>query len=308
MQKYDITGVSRSSFSDRYDICKFQHMTKLRSTLLIGAVMFSALLHGQKMLNYTTEDSQRFAALTQQMEALGLSDLANNERLITLGKLFLGTPYVAKTLEQEGDESIVLNLRGLDCTTYVENVLAFNQLSLQSEKSLEEFGKQIERIRYRDGRLRGYSSRLHYFSDWISNNEEKGLVKDLTASLGGVKEVRNIDFMGKHPQFYPQLSEEAEVQKITKIEEGLSTRPFVYLPLAKIPAIEHQIESGDILALVTSINGLDVTHTGFALWQNGQLHLLHASTSGEVVISEKPLTAYLKGIKKNIGILVVRPL
>lgn len=308
MQKYDITGVSRSSLSDRYDICKFRHMTILRSTLLIGTVLFSAFLYGQKTLKYTQEDAQRFAVLTQELKALERADLADNERLIALGKLFLGTPYVAKTLEQEGGESIVLNLRGLDCTTYVENVLAFNQLSFKPEKSLEDFGKQIERIRYRDGQLRGYSSRLHYFSDWISNNEKKGLVKDLTPSLGGVKEVRNIDFMGKHPQFYPQLSEEDEVQKITKIEERLSNRPFVYLPLAEIPAIEHKIESGDILALVTSINGLDVTHTGFALWQNGQLHLLHASTSGEVVISEKPLTSYLKGIKKNMGILVVRPL
>lgn len=308
MQKYDITGVSRSSLSDRYDICKFQHMTKLRSTLLIGAVLFSALLYGQKTLYYTPEDSQRFAELTQKMEGLELPNLAKKERLIALGKLFLGTPYVAKTLELEGGESIVLNLRGLDCTTYVENVLAFNQLSLQPEKSLEDFGKQIERIRYRDGQLHGYSSRLHYFSEWISNNEEKGLVKDLTTSMGSVTEVRNIDFMGKHPQFYPQLSDKGEVQKITKIEERLSSQPFNYIPLAEIPAIEHKIESGDILALVTSINGLDVTHTGFALWQKGQLHLLHASTSGEVVISDKPLTSYLKGIKKNIGILVVRPL
>jgi hypothetical protein len=283
-------------------------MTKLQSTFLVSAVFCSTLLHSQKTLNYTPEDTQRFAVLTQEMKALESSALPSNERLIALGKLFLGTPYVAKTLELDGDESIVLNLRGLDCTTYIENVLAFNQLSLQREKSLEEFGKQIERIRYRDGRLRGYSSRLHYFSDWIQNNEEKGLVKNITASLGGIKEVRNIDFMGKHPQYYPQLSDVSEVKKMEQIENRLSAQPFVYLPTAEIPTIKNKIESGDILALVTSINGLDVTHTGFALWQKGQLHIMHASTSGEVVISEKPLTTYLEGLKNNIGILVVRPL
>ena len=283
-------------------------MIRSFSQLFFFFAFCCASLQAQSALDYQEEDQRLFEAMVDRLQSSAALQGPTSERLIALGKTFLGTPYVAKTLEQEGDEQVVLNLRGLDCTTYIENVLAFDRLFQNKQSALEEFGQQLEYIRYRDGQLQGYSSRLHYFTDWIRNNEQKGLVKNMTAALGGVEEERAINFMGTHPQYYPQLSAEAEVDKIRKTEETLSKEAFCYIPLDQIEGIEEQIASGDILALVTSIQGLDVTHTGFAIWQEEQLHLMHASTSGEVVISKKPLREYLKGIKKNIGILVVRPL
>ena len=263
----------------------------------------------QSPVVYSPEDEELFAQHLEKIEKMPWSQWSQEEQITALGKLFLGTPYVAKTLEMDGPEKVVVNLRGLDCTTYIENVLALKSLGERSESlDIRQFATQLEQLRYRDGRLDGYSSRLHYFSDWIDDNEKKGKVKNLTASLGGIREKRDINFMGQHPQYYPQLSSEQEVNKIQKIEARLSDQEFCYLPTAAIPDIQNNIRSGDILALVTSLEGLDVTHTGFALWQNGQLHLMHASTSGAVIVSEKPLLEYLGGIKNNIGILVVRPL
>ena len=43
-------------------------------------------------------------------------------------------------------------------------------------------------MRYRGGKRRGYASRLHYFSEWISDGARRGLVRDLGAELGGAED------------------------------------------------------------------------------------------------------------------------
>ncbi|WP_350284220.1 N-acetylmuramoyl-L-alanine amidase-like domain-containing protein [uncultured Croceitalea sp.] len=234
--------------------------------------------------------------------------LLNENQIVHIGKSFLGTPYVEKTLEIGETESVVINLRGLDCTTFVENVIAFSML-LQDEKSdFEEFVNSIETIRYKNGAVDGYASRLHYFTDWIRTNEQKGLVKDITAELGGTSVEKPINFMGTHRDLYPFLKNEANYNRILETEAELATKEFCYLPQADIRQQEANIESGDIIALATAIEGLDVTHTGIAIRQpNGRIHLLHASISGEVKITEEPLVDYLKKVKRNIGIIVARP-
>jgi hypothetical protein len=115
--------------------------------------------------------------------------------------------------------------------------------------------------------------------------------------------------MGTHRELYPFLIDDANYEKIISTEKNLNKEPFCYLPQDQIEANEHLIQTGDIIALATSIKGLDVTHTGIATREkDGRIHLLHASTgSMEVEVSKIPLADYLKGIKNNIGILVARP-
>lgn len=54
-----------------------------------------------------------------------LSEKPINEVIIEIGKSFLKTEYVAHTLEKDGDEQLVINLTGLDCTTFLETSLTF---------------------------------------------------------------------------------------------------------------------------------------------------------------------------------------
>ncbi|MFW2375480.1 MAG: N-acetylmuramoyl-L-alanine amidase-like domain-containing protein, partial [Cellulophaga baltica] len=107
---------------------------------------------------------------------------------------------------------------------------------------------------------------------------------------------------------YPFLKDDnANLAQIQASEQYLNNQEFCILEKNTIAANEHLIQSGDIIALTTSIKGLDITHTGIATREkDGRIHLLHASTSGAVKISEKPLVDYLKGIKSNTGIMVVR--
>jgi len=244
---------------------------------------------------------------------ISISDLDNQEigtNMVAMGKTFIGTPYVAKTLEIGETESLVINLQGLDCTTFVENVLAFGLMLKNNKKDFDSYTHYLETIRYKDGELNGYASRLHYFSEWIANNEQKGLLKDITSEIGGLESSKDINFMSTHRDLYPFLKDTDNYNKIKSSEEFLKRQSICILPQDQIETQEHLIQSGDIIALTTSIKGLDITHTGIATKEaDGRIHLLHASTgSMKVEVSQLPLADYLKGIKSNTGIMVARPL
>lgn len=260
-----------------------------------------------QQITCSPKDQLAFEDKIIAIDGLLESDLGTT--VVAIGKTFIGTPYVAKTLEIGETETLVVNLQGLDCTTFIENVLTFSLMLRNGQTTFSDFTKTLETIRYKDGELAGYGSRLHYFTEWIQDNEKKGLLTDITGEIGGVVIAKDINFMGTHRDLYPFLKDDANFEKILATEKELAKEAFCYLPQDQIEANEHLIKTGDIIALATSINGLDVTHTGIATREkDGRIHLLHASTTSmEVEVTKKPLAEYLKGIKKNIGILVARP-
>lgn len=254
----------------------------------------------------SAQDNEAFEIKIKQISKFEIENIGAT--MVAIGKTFLDTPYVAKTLEIGETESLVINLHGLDCTTFVENVLAFTLVKRSDSTSFKHFIKTLETIRYKNGVLNGYPSRLHYFTEWISNNQFKGFITDITAAIGGKVISKEINFMSTHRDLYPFIkNNDANLDKIKESENYLNNQEFCILPQNEIAANEHLINSGDIIALTTSIKGLDITHTGIATREkDGRIHLLHASTSGTVKVSEVPLVDYLKGIKNNTGIMVVR--
>ncbi len=256
----------------------------------------------------TCSPAEKQAVENKLIEIDGLLENDFGKTMVSVGKTFMGTPYVAKTLEIGDIETLVVNLQGLDCTTYVENVLAFSLILEKGESSFDDFTETLEKIRYKDGGLEGYASRLHYFSEWIANNEKKGLLKDITGEIGGTEITKEINFMSTHRDLYPFLRDDENFEKIQASEKGLNDQAICIVPQDQIAANEHLVHTGDIIALTTSIDGLDITHTGIATREkDGRIHLLHASTgSMEVEVSELPLVDYLKKIKSNTGIMVAR--
>lgn len=239
----------------------------------------------------------------------GLDTLPLGEAMARLGATFVGTPYAPGTLEVPGPERLVINLRELDCVTFVENVLAIARLVRAGKTDFEAYRAELTRIRYRDGVIDGYPSRLHYFSDWIADNERKGLVRDVTRELGGERVVERIDFMSTHPESYRQLSDPGNLEAIRRIEAELSARERYVIPQERIAEVEAGIRNGDIIAMTSTLDGLDVAHTGIALWVDGRLHLLHAPLAGgNVEISAVPLAERIRGIRTQDGIMVARPL
>ncbi|MBT2160450.1 N-acetylmuramoyl-L-alanine amidase-like domain-containing protein [Zobellia barbeyronii] len=278
----------------------------LKSILFIFVLTLSQYTSAQQI---TCSPADKQAVENKLITIDGLLENDFGKTIVAIGKTFLDTPYVAKTLEIGDTETLVINLQGLDCTTYLENVLAFGIMLKNEKSSFDDFTEILESIRYKDGELDGYASRLHYFSEWIANNEKKGLLKDITAEIGGKEITKPINFMSTHRDLYPFLKDDKNFEKVKASENYLNNQPICILAQDEIAANEHLIQTGDIIALTTSINGLDITHTGIATREkDGRIHLLHASTgSMKVEVSKKPLAEYLKKIKKNTGIMVARP-
>ena len=206
-------------------------------------------------------------------------------------------------------ERLVVNLREFDCVTYIEVVLALAQMIRAGENDFDTFRRRITRIRYRDGGIDGYASRLHYFSEWIRDNESKGVLRDITRELGGVPIDEPIDFMSSNAEAYPALADPAELRAIRAVETRLSGELRYFVPQERIRSLEARIRDGDIIAATSSIEGLDVAHTGFAIWIDGRLHLMHAPLVGTVLeISEVPLAERITRITGQDGIMVARPL
>lgn len=240
-----------------------------------------------------------------------LSDKPINEIISEIGRSFLNTEYEAFTLEQEGKEQLVIHLTGLDCTTFLENTLTLSRCVKAQKTSFEDYQKELTFIRYRDGKLDEYPSRLHYFSDWIFNNCPKGIVKDVTKEIGGEPIKFNVYFMSKNPDKYKHLTETPTfIPIIAKQEKAINKRKYYYIPKEKVEKIESKIQNGDLIAITTNLQGLDIGHVGIAVKESdGRIHFLHAPLSGsKVQISEKPLPEYLAAINKHTGIIVLRAL
>lgn len=275
-------------------------------TLFTFILLISNCTFAQQLV-CSVQDKEAFLQKISEIKALKRENMSGT--LVAVGKTFLGTPYVAKTLEIGATESLVINFQGLDCTTFIENVFAFSLMLNKEQNSFDDFTTILETIRYKNGILNGYSSRLHYFSEWIANNQFKGLIKDITAEIGGTPIIKEINFMSTHRELYPFLKENDDnLEQIKASENYLNSQEICILSQDRIKANEHLIQSGDIIALTTSIKGLDITHTGIATREkDGRIHLLHASSSNGVEVSKLPLVDYLKDIKGNTGIMVARP-
>lgn len=233
-----------------------------------------------------------------------------NKLIIKSALFFLNTPYVGRTLEVGGEEEqLVINLRELDCTTFMEACVVLSRTLQLRTPSFEAYCAQLVRDRYRDGMINGYVSRLHYTTDWIADNAAKGLVEDITGKIGGAPLQLHLSMMSSRPENYPHLKDNPErTARMKLIEEQINKRGnYHYIPKAEIPHFAPQIQSGDILCFVTSTAGLDASHIGIAYWQGETLTFIHASsTAKKVIINPESLSEYCKSISTNTGIIVVR--
>ncbi len=229
--------------------------------------------------------------------------------MLKVGTFFKETPYVASTLEvSPEEEKLVVNLREMDCTTFAEYCLAIARTIKKGEPGFEKFASELQNIRYRDGEIDGYTSRLHYFSDWIYNNAQKKLVARVSKEIADIPYPLQVNFMSTHPQSYIQLKDSALISVIAKQEKEISSRKMFYIPENRIAEFEDKLMDGDIAGITTDIDGLDIMHVVILVWQGGHVHLLHGSSAaGKVILSDETLEEYLTRNKRATGIMVARP-
>ena len=241
-----------------------------------------------------------YGALKTRAQKMSMGELVG-----AFGRELEGKPYEERTLEKPGPESLVVRFSSFDCFTLMETSLA----AARSLKKGASFPEELQDIRYRNGQIEGYASRLHYTVDWAYNNSRMGLVQDVTREMGGIPRRKTINFMTTHRKAYEALKDEGVFQSIADLEKMINQRTHYYLPADRISNNEHLIREGDLIACTTSITGLDVTHVGIAVRVGKGIHLLHASKkAGVVIISEASLGNYVASQPKMDGVMIFRPL
>lgn len=289
-------------------ICLFSHSMPAKA-----APADNSLLQGRgnaghylfENVKYTKEDSAEVVRL--------LSMTPKGNDVLFYARKFLGRPYVAFTLEVADPEELVVNLRGLDCTTYVETVLALTMTYRQGGRSFSDYLRNLAYIRYRGGVRDGYLSRLHYFAWWMHDNTEKGIVEEIIGPKYWNATMSVNDFyMTKHWKSYKMLAAHPEwVPKITELENEGNGRMIKYLPKRYLNLSRKElpdVHDGDVVAIVTTKEGLDFSHLGFAVWgRDGKLHLLNASMVYKKVVEDKnTFYKYMAERRTSVGISLLR--
>lgn len=276
----------------------------------VFAIIFYALVPivamAQKKV-YEKADSTRIEHILHSVE----HNKSNNtgELLIAIADKLIGEKYIAGTLEQGIEEPLFISCTKLDCTTFVELVLAIAMTADEGSTHFNDVCRNLERIRYRNGKNNGYTSRLHYISWWVADNAQKGIIEDVTSHISSNKQPLTLNFMSTHPNSYPILAENPHlVKEIESLENPYRDIEVSYIPKDSIGTNgDENIKNGDIIAITTSIQGLDVTHIGFVYYNEGTLCLFHASSGKEKVTKEtEPFRDYIIRNKRHTGIRVFR--
>ncbi|MCB0742471.1 MAG: DUF1460 domain-containing protein [Ignavibacteriae bacterium] len=277
--------------------------------IILALLFLQTFITAQSL--YTDEDVEICKSKFDFAVKKDLKNKPINDVMIEVSKTFLGLGYEAFTLEKGETEQLVIHLSGLDCYTFFESSLVFAKCIKNGKTSFEDYQKELTNIRYRDGKINGYPSRLHYASDWLYDNNNRGNVKDITQQIGGIEFSKKIDFMSTHSHSYKQLKNNPEfVKEIKSIEDSINSRKYYYIPQNFIKCVEDSIHNGDIILLTASADGLDISHTGMAIkMDDGRMHFLHAPLRGKKIqITEQPLSDYVKSVDRHTGIMVARVL
>lgn len=250
--------------------------------------------------------------ITELLNKAAAMDFRNpEERVAFFGRSFIGTPYGAHTLE--GDpEMLTVNLDSLDCTTFVETSMALAFTIGENRTSWRDFVYNLRRLRYRGGVVDGYVSRLHYICDWAVDNKHRGNFTDVTRDFPRYTEIRRtINFMSRHRDSYVALADSANFEKIRDVENGYRQHLFPYIKTMDLgkKEVKAYFNNGDVVALVSNLKDLDVTHVGMVVKESAtaEPYLLHASSkNGKVEITSRPLAEFMSKNRQWLGLRVFR--
>lgn len=294
-------------------------MKKILTLTMVMLVACSMHEHSQQQVQAASVQHMRFhcdkdTTRINQLLQKGMDYRSKdaNGLVAFYAEQLMGTPYVAHTLEGD-DERLTINIDELDCTTFIETLYALTRTTLANRYSWRDYAANLEDVRYRNGKMTDYASRLHYISDWIVNNHARGNLVEVTPDLPHASYlVKTIDFMSQNKDSYRSLKgDSAMVRKIKDIEMGYRNHRMPYLKKSWLgdKAVKAALRDGDFVGLVTKIEGLDISHLGIIHKdERGEIYLLDASMSGgKVMLERKNLRDHLSGSKSTcLGIRVFR--
>ncbi|MBX9722936.1 MAG: DUF1460 domain-containing protein, partial [Candidatus Obscuribacterales bacterium] len=247
-------------------------------------------------------------ANSENWKALPIGDL-----MAKIAMELQGTPYKASTLDYSLDsETCSIDMTGLDCVTFFETTLGFARMIKKGGSTPEDLLGEVRFTRYRSGKQGDYTSRLHYTSDWLLDNQKKGVVK-LLSLPGEEKFTQNVGIMSSKPNLYKQLEAHPElIPKIKAFEDTINRHKLKFVPLSKLKEAEALLKSGDLVGVCTDMPGIDISHTGLIIRDSENIpHFMDASSGKskmKVTLEPGPISQALNWSKSITGAIFARPL
>jgi hypothetical protein len=281
---------------------------------LLGSSALAATEETLKQQRDLFEGQEVFTGIVNKAAAENWKRLPIGELIGKVAMELKDTPYVGFTLEVNKDcECCVVNLTGLDCVTFFEDSLCMARMIKRGKSTPEALLAEVRTTRYRGGKLGDFTTRLHYTTDWFVDNQKKGVVRILTPGLPGAEPfTQKVGIMSQHPENYRQLKAHPElIPEIRRIEDTINARSLKYLPMAKLEAAEHLLQTGDIVGVATKAEGIDIAHTGLCIRdEQGIVHFMDASSarSRMKVTLEPQISKCLNWSPKLTGVMFARPL
>lgn len=249
---------------------------------------------------FTENDSLLFL----EKQKYALAETTTAAKTLAVAQSFVGARYVTGCLDRTSEECLAVNLCELDCWTFVENSLA---IALAEPGDFYDYRTHLQELRYWGGQVNGYGSRIHYFTGWLLQNEKRGILQDLTETMGGIPYRKKIGYISARPAKYPKIKDPENLRSLRTAERRINAHQWFYIPKNRVAKMEYLIQEGDIVSLTAWKPELDIAHQGFAVKINGRIHLMHASSLGKkVVITKQPLPEYIATQVGQTGIMVAR--
>lgn len=286
-------------------------MNPIRYTIALILAFAGISAAAQSDIRFGNEASDT-TAITHMLREAAKEKFTNPEaRVAYFAKQFIDVPYAAHTLEGD-NEILTIRLDSLDCTTFVETAMALAYTIGENRSSWRDFAYNLRRLRYRGGEIDGYPSRLHYICDWAVDNRHRGNFRDVTDYFPGCAYVlRSIDFMSTNRDKYPALADSTNYARIRNTESGYRNHRFPYIKTNALgnKAVKAEFHNGDVVAFVSKLRNLDVTHMGIIVKDTptSEPYVLHASyNDGKVEVSTLPLADFVKRNGNWMGVRVFR--
>ncbi len=264
---------------------------------------------GSRLFPQTSADNSVFSKIMEKANTNQWAEIPISELICKIALEFIGFAYITGTLDTGLEERCVVTFDGFDCVTFFEVSLCLARIIKKQKFTFKDLIDEVTFTRYRNGKITDYSSRLHYSADWIYDNIKKGVVREITSTLGGEIFSFNLNFMSENPNIYKALLKDTSlISKIRKIELEINNRTHFVIPKDRIKNIESKLKNGSIIFFATSKKGLDYSHVGICFIENQKPKLLHASSKHKKVILDKVISDYVNENNKVIGITIIEPL
>lgn len=284
-------------------------MTRLRP---VPAALASALLLPLLALLAVAPPARanRIAAMEPEKldELLArLQHLPIGQRVETVSKLFVGTPYVDFPLGEGGtgpEPQPRFRLDGVDCQTFVETVLALSNAS-----SVEQARHVLDDIRYSSSV--SFANRNHFTeAQWLPSNIEKGYVREAIGAIDG---------RAPQTELVLRRAQWSKIGMLKRLDDANIPEgkfPIKYLPVKDMKRKGPSIESGSIVLVVRQADPkrvVRVSHMGFVIHAPRGMLIRHAAAGDPKAVIDEPIDAYLERVDKFkswrvVGFGLVAPL